>query len=179
MPENEVKRELTLASASPRRAQLLREHAYEFNVVAAPVEGADLVRLLNEQAPRGMTFAQPRLVETKRTPRPRRITCELALDADRQQAVKERLRELARSETWPVQRIKVRPGQRRQPRARTLDVKVLVEAITVDEKAGVLRWTACPAGDLWPRVNEVLSLVGLESRSDVAGVMRTAVEYDW
>ena len=42
MSESVLKRKLTLASASSRRAQLLREHGYEFQVVAAPVEEPEL-----------------------------------------------------------------------------------------------------------------------------------------
>lgn len=148
-------------------------------VDAGAGEEQKLVRRLNEQAPRGMEFTDPRLVESKRMPRPRRITCELALDAGRRRAVNARIEELAHAATWPVRRVKTHVGRGpRRPKPRTFDARQLVEAIGVDERAGVLRWTARPAGDLWPRVNEVLSLVGLDSRSDVAGVMRTAVEYD-
>lgn len=139
----------------------------------------EIVRRLNEQAPRGMKFADPRLVESRKTPRPRRITCELPLDLAGQRSVAAKISELASADAWPVQRVKKPSGKRRRPQTRTFDARQLVETIDVDEQAGVLRWTARPSGDLWPRVNEVLSLVGLDSRRDVAGVVRTAVEYDW
>lgn len=44
MPERTGKRRLILASASPRRAELLRQHGYDFEVVVAPAEEPVLPR---------------------------------------------------------------------------------------------------------------------------------------
>jgi len=60
---------------------------------------------------------------------------------------------------------------------RRIDLKPLVPEIHLGDS--MLRWTERPLGQLWARPGEVLRFVGLDERVDLAGVVRTAVEYDF
>ncbi len=42
----------------------------------------------------------------------------------------------------------------------------------------VLRWTLVPSGEVWARPAEVLELLGLDARGDLARLRRTAVQYE-
>ncbi|MCD6364918.1 MAG: hypothetical protein J7M14_03495, partial [Planctomycetes bacterium] len=64
----------------------------------------------------------------------------------------------------------------RRSRTRKLDLKELIESIAIDDDT--LRWTCMPRGDVWARADEVLTLVGLDTQSSLAAVVRRKIEYD-
>ncbi len=143
-----------------------------------PCDGDDLARRMTDCAPAGMRFDRPVLLQSKRAPQPRRISYELALgDDDDCSALAARLAELQTAESWPVERVKPPAKRGRATRRRTIDLRSLVTEISLDNN--VLRWTAEPEAQLWPRTDEVLGLLGLDPTGDSARVVRTAVEYDW
>ena len=141
-------------------------------------DGDDLARRMTDCAPTGMRFDRPVLLESKRAPQPQRISYELPLGPDDDSpalgAVAARLGTQA---AWPVERVKPPAKRGRPPRRRTVDLRPLVTALSVD--AGTVRWTARPAGQLWPRTDEVLGLLGLDPRGDSPRVVRTHVDYAW
>lgn len=143
-----------------------------------PGDGDDLARRMTDCAPAGMRFDRPVLLQSKRQPQPKRINYELVLgDDDDSDALPARLAELETAETWPVDRVKPPAKRGLPPRRRTIDLRSLVMAVSLD--GGVLRWTAEPEAQLWPRADEVLGLLGLDPAGNSARVVRTGVEYDW
>ena len=144
--------------------------------LAEEMQGQDLLRRLNQHAPTGMRFGQARPSLTRRTPRPRRISYQLDLDESKLCRVRDKLEQVAPKPSWPIQRVKSPEKRHQRPRTRSVDLKVLVESIEL--QGDTLRWTGRPQGDLWARPVEVLALVGLDDPGELAGVVRTAVEYD-
>ena len=142
-----------------------------------PMAGEDVQARMNDHAPRGMHFDSPRMLETSRVPRPQRITYEVFLDAAKCRDAAQRLAELAETDAWPMERRKPPKKHGRAVRSRMIDLRALVESISLDSDASALRWTARPQGDLWARPQEVLELVGVGERENLADVVRTCVEY--
>ena len=146
--------------------------------LAEPMDGEDLARRMTLRAPSGMTFARPVLLESKRSPRPRLMRYELALDARQDcDALDRRLTQLEAMASWPIERIKPPARRGRPPGRRTVDLRGLIEKIARDDRR--LLWTAHPQGDLWARTDEVLCLVGLDAPGTCARVVRKNIDYDW
>ena len=79
-------------------------------------------------------------------------------------------------ESWPIERVKFSRKPSRPARKVALDLKPLIESITVDNAA--LSWTGKPLGGRWAKPAEVLRLVGLDPAEHLSQVVRTAVECD-
>lgn len=145
--------------------------------LAEPMQAEDLLRRLNRHVPRGMEFVRAGTLAGKGTPRPVRADYELRLPPRAAPDVQARLDDLDRRESWPVERL--RSAGRRKRRApaapRTLDLKPMVAQVGCS--GGTLRWVLVPQGDQWARPGELLGLLGLDPRVDLAGVVRTAVRY--
>lgn len=142
----------------------------------APVSAQALLAELNRHAPIGMRFDRVGIVTSKATPRPRRADYRLDLPQSRAAAVTDRLAELAGRGDWPVERLVSRRGRRKGMTARTIDLKPLVAG--ADVRDGRFRWTLAAQGEKWARPGEVLRLVGLDERVDLAETVRTAVAYE-
>ena len=143
-----------------------------------PMDAEDLARRMTLRAPIGMQFARPVLLESKRSPRPRRMRYELPLDDGQDgDAIDRRLTQLEAMGSWPIERIKPPARRGQPPRRRTVDLRGLIEKIALDDRR--LGWTARPQGDLWARTDEVLRLVGLDEPGICARVVRRRIDYDW
>ncbi len=140
--------------------------------------GEQLVAELNRQAPCGMRFGPAKALEPKSVPHPRSIDYRLDLQGDQGDAVAQKLSSLQREESWPVERLVTprRKGRRRATHTRVFDIKDLVTSLKLAGK--VLTMTLRTRGDLWPRPGEVLRLLGLDERVDLARLVRVAVEYE-
>ncbi|MCE5327332.1 MAG: TIGR03936 family radical SAM-associated protein [Planctomycetaceae bacterium] len=164
-----------------------------------PVEPDDLTARLNAAAPLGMHFDRPRPLQGKACPQPQRIHYELDLggmgvspmhekqspehgrDAhatprERVEAVTAKITALQTADSWPVQR-KVSVKHGRGWRETTIDLKPLVGRLELADST--LLMTLQPAGALWPRPGEVLELLGLDGRIDLANLVRTDVEFNF
>ncbi len=142
--------------------------------------GEQLVAELNRQAPCGMRFGPAKALEPKSVPHPRSIDYRLDLQGDQADAVAQKLSSLQREESWPVERL-VTPrrrgrGRRQATHTRVFDIKDLVTSLKLTGK--VLTMTLRTRGDLWARPGEVLRLLGLDERVDLAHLVRVAVEYE-
>jgi radical SAM-linked protein len=140
-----------------------------------PMEEAEIVARLNRCAPPGARFLRARLLAHSRSPQPLRMRCQLPLDAGQQAKVQQRLRELATDDSWPVDR-RVPAKPRRPAEVKTVDLRPLVEDIRVDGE--LLKTVLIRRDSLWARPGEVLRLVCLDERMDLARVVRTEVEYE-
>lgn len=141
-----------------------------------PMEAEQLLEVLNEQAPRGMTFTRAEVLEAKAPPQPRRVDYDSPFKPDQQERLAELTDEFNRAETRPVERgggqSAGKPG-----RKRTIDLKRLVRDLRLED--GHLRFSLVPEGQVWARPGEVLDAIGLDGRVDLATLVRTNVEYDF
>jgi len=140
-------------------------------------QGDALLHRLNDCAPEGMRFRRIEGLPEKTSPRPARITYELPLREEQVEGASHRLAALGERPSWEVER-PIHSKRRGRGRARTIDLKPMIARIDLLGEPGSrrLRWTAVPDGDLWPRPAEVLRLLGLDARVDLARVMRTSME---
>ena len=82
-----------------------------------------------------------------------------------------RLDELNQADTWPAERLRPPKSPRQPPRRLAIDLKELIDSIALEGRG--LHWTTRAKGDLWPRVDEVLLLLGLTCPEVAADVVRT------
>jgi len=141
-----------------------------------PAEAGDLPARLNAAAPRGMRFLDARTLAGRGTPQPAAARYELPLEPQQLPLVRRRLEELASLETWTVPRRVSARGRRGGWSTRPIDLRPLVGELRLDGQT--LRMTLRPQGDLWARPGEVLALLGLDERIDLARAVRAAVEYE-
>jgi len=136
----------------------------------------DLLRCANACAPEGMTFTRGEKLQGKKTLRPRRIEYELVSDPAQQAALAGRISELQNSPCWPTCRQRPGNARRSEMQSKEIDLRPLVQDMRLE--GGVLRWTLVPSGEVWARPGEILELLGLDARSDLARLRRTAVQYE-
>jgi radical SAM-linked protein len=137
---------------------------------------ADLAQRLADCAPRGMRFGQVAALTGRRTPGPVRAAYRTELDAGRRPAVVEAVSRLAERDSWPVRREAPPKGRRSRSKAVTLDARRLLADLAVAPDG--LRFVLVPDQSRWIRPAEVLALVGLDPRGDLARTVRTEVGYD-
>ena len=146
--------------------------------LAEPIEGRRILDGLNQHAPRGMCFSLAGKLEGKTSPRPIAATYRLTLSADRVAAVTEKIDIFYKAESWPVQRY-VPPSRNRrgeQEQNRTVDVKPMVRAIELNNCVLGIKLHAIDGR--WAKPSEVLRLLDLDERVDLAAMSRVDVEYE-
>jgi radical SAM-linked protein len=136
-----------------------------------PFEGPDLVDRLNSHAPKGMHFFDARPIGAK-APQPIEAAYELPIQADTLRPVSMHINELQGRPSWPVQRHTPRQGA--QLTSRTIDLLPMVADLCLAD--GLLRIILRRHGDAWARPAEVLALIGLDPRVDLARLVRTEVK---
>ncbi len=141
------------------------------------MESDRLLDMMNHGLPQGMTFTQAEVPGGRRTPRPRSAEYEMELDDEIRPNVESAVEKLHRRQEWSVERIVSSKGRGRRRTTRRIDLKAMVKELEVVN--GRLKMTLAPRGDLWARPGEVLELIGMDGRADLAGVERTAVEYEF
>ena len=137
-----------------------------------PILADDLLGRLNAHAPRGMRFAQARPLEGK-APRPFRALYEMELDPPRLGALQQRIDQLRRQPSWQSERTTT-PSRGGRPKSRMIDLQPLISDLQLD--GSTLRFVLVRCGDMWARPAEVLRLLGLDERVDLARMVRTRVE---
>ncbi len=131
---------------------------------------------LNDAAPCGLCFDRPRPLPGKRAPQPVRVRYELPLSSARAQAVRHRLAEMHCGGDWTVTRGSADKGKGRSKPPRDIDLRPLVASASVEGER--LCFTLVPRQQRWAKPAEVLKLLGLDPRGDLAGVVRREVDYD-
>ena len=152
-----------------------RDDLLVVSLEAGQLDRQELERRLNIAAPDGLRFLRSEPLQTSRTPLPRTARYELALEDAAVRRLQERLDRLTVADRWTVQR-QVFGDRRGGAQSREIDLRPLVGDVCVSE--GRLRATLVRQGDLWARPGEVLILLGLDGRRDLACVIRTQVEYE-
>jgi radical SAM-linked protein len=114
----------------------------------------------------------------KAAPRAKSARYELPLAPQRLPAVRARLDELAAQDSWPVQRSsagKDRSGRDVPSTQTQIDLRQLIRDLHLE--GDCLQITLAPRGDVWARPAEVLTLLGLDGRVDLAALVRAEVDY--
>jgi hypothetical protein len=75
---------------------------------------------------------------------------------------------------WPLQRESWKHGQ--SAKGQTLDLKPMVQFKLAGDK---LKITLAENGGQWARPSEVMRLLGLDERADLARICRTKIEYEY
>lgn len=140
------------------------------------VDPESMVSQLNEAAPCGLRFDRPRPLPGKRAPQPVRVRYELPLPPGRVEPVRDRLAELHTGGDWTVTRGSTDKGKGRSKPPREIDLRPLVASAAVED--GRLTFTLVPRRQRWAKPAELLALLGLDPRGDLADVIRREVDYD-
>lgn len=163
-----------LSLACPRPVGVATRDDLLVATLDEPVEGEAMLRQLNCHAPRGLRFTRARMLDKAISPQPLRACYELAVMSEALESVGSRLAELELRPAWPIERCKVdRRG--RPSAAKTIDLRPLVERLSID--GDILRAVLVRRDDRWARPAEILELVALDPRVDLARMVRTEVQY--
>jgi radical SAM-linked protein len=142
------------------------------------LQAETLLESFNQASPPAGLRATRAFRLEKAAPRPISARYELPLAPERLPAVRARLDELAAQTSWPVQRSSAGKdgGGRDIPSTKTqIDLRQLIRDLRLD--GDCLRITLAPRGDVWARPTEVLALLGLDGRVDLAALVRAEVTY--
>ena len=90
------------------------------------------------------------------------------------QALDARLAQLADMPQWPLKRESWKGGQ--NAKGQTLDLRPMVQFELAGEKLNI---TLTSSGSQWARPSEVMKLLGLDERTDLARICRTKIEYEY
>ena len=136
-----------------------------------------LLESLNQTSPTGLRATKAYRLE-KAAPRAKSARYELPLAPERLPAVRARLDELAAQASWPVERSsagKDRSGRDVPSTQTQIDLRQLIRDLHLE--GDYLQITLAPRGDVWARPAEVLTLLGLDGRVDLAALVRAEVDY--
>jgi hypothetical protein len=103
-------------------------------------------------------------------------------DAHATVGLADRLAQLAAMPQWPIQRESwkgARAGVRRDgqsTRGQTLDLRPMVQFELTGDKLNIV---LTQSGSQWARPSEVMRLLGLDERADLARICRTKIEYEY
>jgi radical SAM-linked protein len=142
------------------------------------LDAADVLDRLNQCAPPGMSFTAAAPLPPGQSPAPQRVAYTAALPADRARAIQQTIDNLQCQNTWPVERL-VKPKRRRgrrtndSPRTKTIDLKPRIAELSVDGETLHIETICSNAAEARPV--DVLGLVGLDARDDLARLVRTRI----
>lgn len=146
--------------------------------LAEPTDAATLCDRLNAASPpAGMRFLAATVLPGKVKPQVDQAHYQLAVPAESRQSVADRLDQLNQQNTWPVVRAAV-PKRRERPGPRpeqTIDIHPFVADIAIE--GANLQWTQRFTGDRTARPKDVLNLLGLDERTDMARLARRGITY--
>lgn len=142
--------------------------------VRGTMDESELLDRLNRHAPAGMRFFKARPLAGSRAPQPTGAEYELPLPDERLGDVAERLGALECLDSWPVARSR---GRDDEPQG-IIDLRPLTAELKLEGPALRMRLVAGEGGT-WARPGEVLRLLGLDDRTDLASTVRRHVDYEF
>ncbi len=146
--------------------------------LAEPTDAAALCDRLNAASPpTGMRFLAAKPLPGKAKPQAGKAHYRLVVPAESRGPVADRLNQLQQEKTWPVARVAV-PKRRERPSHRpeqTIDIHPFVADISIE--GANLQWTQRFTGDRTARPKDVLNLLGLDERTDMARLDRRGITY--
>ncbi len=148
--------------------------------ITEPMDDHALCAALDGAAPQGLRFFGAVALPPKAQPQPTAATCELALNTlsdDTRRQLTRRVNDLTELSEWLVERTITpsRRNRRKPPTTRTVDLRPLVAMLRVTDET--LVWTQRYDGDKTARPHDVLTLLGLDQRTDLAAVVRRRIDF--
>ncbi len=134
------------------------------------VEESRLLEALAGSAPPGLALCRAQILPPGIKTLPKSATYQLPLQEHDVAPVQARIEELAKSPAWLIERQLDDEGNTRQ-----VDVRPLVRDIAIQDNT--LKIALAPVNDIWARPGEVLRLLGLDERLDLARMVRVSVDY--
>ena len=148
--------------------------------VTESIGANELCTAINAAAPAGLRFFDPTELAAKVQPQPTAATCELDLhnvSDDARRHLGRRVDDLTELPEWLVERTSPPPRRNRRtaPTVRTVDLRPFVTDLKLTGETIV--WTQRYDGDKTARPHDVLTLLGLDQRTDLAAVVRRTIDF--
>jgi len=140
-----------------------------------PLEQAELLDRLAATAPKGLSPYRAVLLGPGVRPLARSADLELALSPEQAGCVAPRVRELDDQPAWPMRRVTGDESLDDPHAGKPIDLRPLVRRMVVENHR--LRLTLVPLNQAWARPAEILRLLNLDERADLARMVRTHVDY--
>ena len=142
----------------------------------------DLLDAANRCSPVGLSFSDAIPLEGKTTPQPIECTFQLTVPPDKIDAVKRAVEHFLSQETYTITRTKppkrrkrYAPGQTSEPVTRTLDLKLLIDNVQLNDNT--LSWRQKPHQTRWAKPIEAIAAFRLDPTSDMALATRTSLVF--
>jgi len=142
----------------------------------APLDASELLDRLAAMAPKGLSPYRAAVLGPGVRPRARSADIELALMPAQADHVAPRVRALDDHPSWPMRRVTGDESLDDPLAGKAIDLRPLVRTLTVTD-GGTLRLTLVPLDQAWARPAEILRLLNLDERADLARMVRTHVDY--
>ncbi len=136
-----------------------------------PVSAHHLLDKMNSHAPVGLKFTFAETFKGK-APRPIRASYEIQVDPTQ---VAPRLDATMSADKWVIER-KISIDHGRSFGNRSIDLRPLVDEVRLEGQ--MLMFRLVRRGDSWARPGELLALLGLDDRLDLARLVRTEIEFE-
>jgi len=141
----------------------------------APLDEAELLSRLAATSPKGLSPYRAAVLAPGVRPLARSADFELELSPGQADHVAPRVQTLADQPAWPMRRV-TGDESLDDPRAgKPIDLRPLVRRLTVEN--GTLHATLIPLNQAWARPAEILRMLNLDERADLARMVRTHVDY--
>jgi len=141
----------------------------------APLDEAELLRRLVATSPKGLSPYRAAVLAPGVRPMAKAADLELELSPEQADLVTPRVQMLADQAAWPARRV-TGDESLDDPRAgKPIDLRPLVRNLVVEDNR--LRLTLVPLNQAWARPAEILRMLNLDERADLARMVRTHVDY--
>jgi radical SAM-linked protein len=141
----------------------------------APLESAELLARLSATAPTGLSPHRAAALGPGVKPLARSADLELPLTPAQSDRVAPRVQALANQPAWPMRRVTGDESLDDPHAGKPIDLRPLVRRLELAD--GCLHLTLAPLNQAWARPAEVLRLLNLDERADLARMVRTRVDY--
>lgn len=138
---------------------------------------AALPERLNQSAPRGLAFGQAGQIDRKAPLAPLSVTYRLQADQDTLPGLAEKARRLNARDHWSVHRRKKAKGPRARGQVKQMEVDIRPMVASLDVTDNGLTFRLVESNGRWAKCQEVLDLLGLDTRLDLARLVRTEARF--
>ena len=141
----------------------------------APLEPVELLARLAATSPTGLAPHRAIVLGPGVKPLARSADLELAMTPEQANLVAPRVRALADRPAWPTRRVTGDESLDDPHAGKPIDLRPLVRTLEMEHNRLLL--TLAPINQAWARPAEILRLLNLDERADLARMVRTRVDY--